>query len=78
MKSRSSLITKELVGRTVLVHNGRYWIPKEIKEYFYINRSIGSLNKTDTRVMCIYGNKKRNKNRKKKKSKQQKKKKNVS
>jgi ribosomal protein S19 len=24
MKSRASIITKELVGRTVLVHNGRY------------------------------------------------------
>ena len=42
-KSKSSIITKDILGKTVYVYNGRVWLKKAIDNSSYVYKPIGSL-----------------------------------
>ena len=50
-KSRSCFITRELLGKTFILYNGKKWLRKDIDTHYYINKSIGSLKNLETKLL---------------------------
>lgn len=69
-KSKASIITKDVLGKSLIIYNGKKWIRKDIDTFYYINKSIGSLKNLETKKISVYKSK-----QKKKKSLSKKKKK---
>jgi len=66
-KSRSCFITKDVVGKTFIVYNGKKWLRKDIDTHYYINKSLCSLRNLETKKISTYKSKKKktvSKNRK--------------
>ena len=59
-----------MLGKSLIIYNGKKWIRKDIDTFYYINKSIGSLKNLETKKISVYKSK-----QKKKKSLSKKKKK---
>lgn len=60
-KSKSSIITKDLFGKCILVYNGKKWLKKNIDNSYLLNKSIGLLRNIETKKISIYKKKKKKK-----------------
>lgn len=58
-KSRSCFITKDLLGKTFIVYNGKKWLRKDIDNHYYINKSIGVLKNLETKKISTFKSKKK-------------------
>ena len=66
-KSGSTHIDKSLLGKHVFFYNGIKWLCQKIDHKFYLDKSIGSFKKLNTKVFSVYKRKKRKNKSKKKK-----------
>ena len=48
-KNRSSFITKDLLGKSFIVYNGKKWLRKDIDTFYHLNKTIGSFKNLDTK-----------------------------
>ena len=60
-KKRSCLVTKDLLGKVLIVYNGKKWLSKEIDNFFYVNKSISSFKNLETRKISVFKSKKKKK-----------------
>jgi len=58
-KQRSCLVTKDLLGKTVLVYNGKNWLRKDVDSLYYINKNISILKNLETRKISVFKSKKK-------------------
>lgn len=58
-KCRSSLITKDVLGKSFIVYNGKKWLRKDINNMYYLNKPIGSLKNLDTKKISTFKAKKK-------------------
>jgi ribosomal protein S19 len=62
---KSNTITRELIGKSFIIYNGKKWLKKDIDNLYYLNKSIGSLTNLDTKKISQYKSKKKKKKKKK-------------
>ena len=63
-KLKSNVITRELIGKSFIIYNGKKWLKKEIDNLYYLNKPIGSLKNLDTKKITLYKTKKKKKKKK--------------
>ena len=64
-KLKSNVITRDVLGKTFIIYNGKKWLRKDIDSAYYLYKSIGSLKNLDTRKLSVFKSKKKKKKRKK-------------
>jgi len=75
VKKKSSTITTDIIGKTVLIYNGKKWVKKKLDNYYLVNKPLGTLRNVQTKVKSVYKSNKKKKTNKKKSTKVIKKKK---
>ena len=63
-KLKSNIITRELIGKSFIIYNGKKWLKKDIDNLYYLNKPVGSLNNLDTKKISLYKSKKKKKKKK--------------
>ena len=58
-KNRSSFITKDLLGKSFIVYNGKKWLRKDIDTFYHLNKTIGSFKNLDTKKISVFKVKKK-------------------
>lgn len=66
-KCRSSFITKDVIGKSFIVYNGKKWLRKDIDTFYHINKKIGFFKNLETKKISVFKDKKKKKNIVKKK-----------
>ena len=66
-KKKSNIITKEAVGKSFFIYNGRKWVKKDIDRYSYLFFKVGELRGVQSKVRSSYKSKKKKKKKNKKK-----------
>jgi len=73
IKSKSSIITTDAIGKCFFIYNGKKWLKKPIDNYYFVNKPIGSLKNLESKLISVYKRKKNKKIKKKTNTKHKKK-----
>lgn len=58
-KCRSSFITKDVLGKSFIVYNGKKWLRKDIDNSYYLNKRVGYLKYLETKKISVFKTKKK-------------------